>query len=135
MWNFNTYMKKIVCQIIWKERLFKMERSLRGHMKLNSSLYYTQYQLQMLQYFGKSVQPYLVKLNIVLDPAILLLGMSVKETSARVHQEPCTGMFIATLSYTGKNLATVKLKGEWVNCVLVVCLYNKIKISKQMSST
>ena len=118
-----------------ERKAFQNERSLRGHMKLNSSLYYTQYQLQMLQYFGKSVQPYLVKLNIVLDPAILLLGMSVKETSARVHQEPCTEMFIATLSYMGKNLATVKLKGEWVNCVLVVCLYNKIKISKQMSST
>lgn len=76
-----------------------------------------------------------VKLNIVLDPAILLLGMSLKETSAHVHQEPCTEMFIATLSYTGKNLETIKLKGGWINCVLVVCLYNNIKRSKQMSST
>jgi len=88
MWNFATYVEKVASQIIWIFNTWSCP--LRGHMKLNSSLHYTQYQLQMLQYFGKSVQPYLVKLNIALDPAILLPGMSLKETFIKKPVQTCS---------------------------------------------
>lgn len=48
----------------------------------------------------KTIWHYLVKLNmgIPYNPTVTLLDMQTKQTLARLHQRPCSGMFIAVLA-------------------------------------
>lgn len=66
--------------------------------------------------------PQLVKLSIsiVYDPTVLHAAMCLRETPAHIQQETCMKMFIETLLHSGKNLETIKLKGEWIN-ILCYC--------------
>lgn len=72
-----------------------------------------------------------MKLNIYIayNPAILLLGMWLRETTALIHQETCSKMFVIALLHSSKNLETMKLKGEMDKYITLLCYAHTIKCS------
>ena len=80
-----------------------------------------------IQPLWKTVWQFLIKLSIYLyDPAILLIGIYLREIKTNVYRKICTQLFIAALFTSQKE----KLKcssNRWMNEQITVYLYNGTK--------
>ena len=79
----------------------------------------------MVQPLWKAVWRFLRKLKIDLpyDPAIALLGISLRDTGVLMHRGTCTPMFIASLSAIAKLWEEPKCPStdEWIKKLWFIC--------------
>ena len=71
----------------------------------------------MVQPLWKIVRRFLKKLKIELlyDPAIPLLGMYLEKRKTLIRKDTCTPMFIAALFTTAKTQPKCPSTDEWIN--------------------
>ena len=93
----------------------------------------------MVQPLWKTVWRFLKKLKIELlyDPAIPLLGIHQKETKALTQKDICTPVFITTLFIIANTWNQPKCPsvGEWIRKMCVCVYYSEIKRRKSCHNT
>ena len=74
-----------------------------------------------------------LKIDLMYDPAIALLGIYPKDTDAVKQQDTCTPMFIAAVSTIAKLWKELwcPWKDEWIKKMWSIYIYNGILLSHQ----